>query len=394
MLKDSKMIPLSVPHLEGNEWLYIKECLDTNWVSYVGPFVNRFEQDLAGKTGSRFAVAMNSGTAALHIALLAANVEEDTEVVMPAITFVAPANAVAYCRAWPSLIDVRPLDWQIDVEKLSDFLHKECVRKAGKLWNRATGRAISAILPVHLLGDLADIDSIAELATKFELPIIEDAAECLGATYKSRPIGSPIPGFDCEMRQVITSFNGNKIVTTGGGGALLTDNEAIHAHARHLSTTAKSDAIKFQHDEIGYNYRMNNISAALGTAQLERLDEFVSIKRSTAMKYGNVLGKIDGVTLHPESAAARSIFWLYTVMTRQPSFPVIERLNGIGIQARPIWTPLYELPMFRSGAYAYHCEFATDFHARAISLPSSVGVTDEEIETVAQSLRECIELVP
>src|SRR5581483_2102426 len=157
-------------------------------------------------------------------------------------------------------------------------------------------------------------------AQKFELPIVEDAAECLGARYKDRLIGSPVPGFDSGMRQVITSFNGNKIVTTGGGGALLTDSEHLARRGRHLSTTAKTDAVRFQHDEIGYNYRMNNICAALGTAQLERLDEFVSIKRATAAKYEQSLKKMDGVRLHPESPNGKSIFWLYTVMTTQPSF--------------------------------------------------------------------------
>lgn len=389
--KPSEMIPLSVPTVGGNEWAYIKECLDTNWLSYVGPFVTRFEHDLAVRTGSRFAVATSSGTAALHLALLTAGVRENTEVVMPAITFVAPANAVAYCRAWPVLIDIRPLDWQLDIQKLSDFLHEGCAQKDGKLWNRASGRIVSAILPVHLLGGMADIDSIAELAQRFELPVIEDAAECLGARYKRRDIGAPIPGFDPEMRQVITSFNGNKIVTTGGGGALLTDSKPIYIRARHLSTTAKTDPVKFLHDEIGYNYRMNNICAALGTAQLERLDEFVSIKRRTAAKYRAALQNTDSIRLHPESPAVESIFWLYTVMTSQPSFPVIQDLNAMAIQARPVWTPLYDLPMFRENVHSYHCDFAAEFHACAISLPSSVGITDEQIETVAQRLREILQ---
>ncbi|MBV8866685.1 MAG: LegC family aminotransferase [Acidobacteriaceae bacterium] len=389
--KPSEIIPLSVPTVGGNEWTYIKECLDTNWLSYVGPFVTRFERDLAAHTGSRFAVATSSGTAALHIALLTAGVRENTEVVMPAVTFVAPANAVAYCRAWPVLIDTRPLDWQLDIQKLSDFLHKACTQKDGQLWNRATGRVISAILPVHLLGDMADIDAIAQLAQKFELPIVEDAAECLGATYEGRPIGAPIPGFDPEMRQVITSFNGNKIITTGGGGALLTDAESIYTRARHLSTTAKTDPVRFLHDEIGYNYRMNNICAALGTAQLERLNEFVSIKRRTATKYRAALQNAGGIRAHPESPTGKSIFWLYTVMTSEPSFPAIQNLNAIAIQTRPVWTPLYDLPMFRKKIHSYHCDFAAEFHARAISLPSSVGITDKQIETVAQGLCETLQ---
>ncbi|HSU32393.1 MAG TPA: aminotransferase class I/II-fold pyridoxal phosphate-dependent enzyme [Bryobacteraceae bacterium] len=390
---DFKPIPLSVPTIGGNEWTYIKECLDTNWLSYVGPFVSRFERDLALRTGSRFAVAMNSGTSALHIALLTAGVEPDSEVVMPAITFVAPANAVAYCRAWPVLVDIDPHDWQMDVGKVSDFLNKDCITRDGKLWNRMTGRRISAILPVHLLGDMADVDAIADLAQQFGLPVIEDAAECLGATYKARPIGALSPKIDSEMRQVITSFNGNKIVTTGGGGAVLTDSERMANRGRHLSTTAKSDPVKFQHDEIGYNYRLNNICAALGTAQLERLDEFVAIKRGTAIKYERVLQGSGCARLHPESVSGRSIFWLYTVMTSEPSFPIVERLNGLGIQARPVWTPLYDLPMFHDRAYLSACDFAPKFHEHAMSLPSSVGITDGEIGIVAEALRDSVDRI-
>lgn len=390
----SKQIPLSVPNLGGNEWAYIKECLDTNWVSYVGPFVGRFERDLSVHTGCRFAIAMNSGTSALHLALLTAGVERNTEVIMPAISFVAPANAVAYCGASPVLIDISPIDWQMDVEKLDDFLTKVCVRKLDGLWNRVTDRRISAILPVHLLGDLADVDAIGELAQKFELPMIEDAAECLGARYKGRPIGAAIPGFDPEMRQVITSFNGNKIVTTGCGGAILTDSERLSRHSRHLSTTAKTDPLRFQHDEVGYNYRLNNISAALGTAQLERLEEFVSIKRRTAATYELGLQDLANVRLHPQSPNGESIFWLYTVMTEDPSLPLIEKLNSLGIQVRPLWTPLNELPMFSNRVYSHQCAFSPYLHRHALSLPSSVGITGEEIAMVVTALCKCMEAAP
>ena len=210
MVMMKRTIPLAVPTIRGNEWKYIRECLDTNWVSYLGPFVSRFEHELATRCGANYAVATVSGTAALHLALLNAGVEPETEVIMPAMTFVATANAVRYCGAWPTLIDQQETDWQLDVGKLDDFLKKECTSRSGALVNRNTNRPISALLPVHLLGDMCDIDSVAEIAVKHDLPIVEDAAQCLGVTYKGRSIGAPLPGFDVARRQVITSLNGNK----------------------------------------------------------------------------------------------------------------------------------------------------------------------------------------
>lgn len=385
-------IPLSVPHLAGNEWAYIKECLDTNWVSYVGPFVTKFEEQLSKHAQCRYAVATNSGTAALHIALLNAGVEAESEVVMPAISFIAPANAIAYCRAWPALVDISPVDWQIDVAKLADFLQRDCIENGGALRNRYTGRRISAVLAVHLLGDMADVDEIAELCARYRLPLIEDAAECLGARYKNRGIAAPNPALEPAFRQMITSFNGNKIVTTGGGGALLTNDADLAGRARHLTTTAKSDNLKFEHDAIGYNYRLNNVAAALGAAQLEQLDYFVSLKRAAAEKYRSLLSALPGLRLHPESVTGRSIFWLYTILLKEPALPVIEQMNRLGIQARPVWTPIYAQPTFRDQVHCARCEFARCFHTHAISLPSSVGITNEEIEAVVDALREAREL--
>ena len=304
----ANVVPLCVPEIGGNEWTYIKECLDTNWVSYVGPFVERFEKDLAKKSGASHAVATSSGTAALHIALLLAGVGPDNEVVMPGITFVAPANAVRYCSAWPALIDINPMDWQLDVERLSDFLVDGCTVRDRQLINKTTGRRIAALLPVHLLGGMFDVDAVAELATRFELPLIEDAARILGATYKGRPIGAPCRAYGGPLRLVATSFNGNKIITTGGGGALLCEDAALAARARHLSTTAKADKIEFYHDEVGYNYRLTNLAAALGVAQLEKLDGYVEIKRNIARRYVGSLGKSDSVTLHPSLATVVARF--------------------------------------------------------------------------------------
>ena len=383
-------IPLSVPRLAGNEWAYVKECLDTNWVSYVGPFVDRFERELAVRTGAAVAVATASGTAALHVALRLAGVEADDEVAMPGLTFVAPANAVRYVGAWPLFGDIRADDWQWDVERFARFLETGCAARGGRLVNRTTGRRLAALLPVHLLGGMGDVDAWAELAAKYELPLIEDAAECLGATCKGRPIGAPVPGFRGPFRLVATSFNGNKIITTGGGGALLAEDAALAARAKHLTTTAKADKIEFFHDEVGYNYRLTNLAAALGVAQLEQLDRHVELKRAIAARYADGLGGVPGVRPHPEPAGCRSTFWMYSALLPGAARPVVDRLNAAGVMARPIWMPLVRLPAFAGAAPAMDMPVIEDLYHRGISLPCSAGLEAPEQERVIGTLRECL----
>jgi perosamine synthetase len=383
-------IPLSVPTLGGNEWRYIKECLDTNWVSYLGAFVDRFEKDLAEHSGAAHAVAMTSGTAALHIALLVAGVEPESEVVMPGITFVAPANAVRYVGAWPVLIDLDERDWQIDTGKLADFLENGCSARGGKLYNRATGRRIAALMPVHLLGDMCDVDEVAALASRFDLPLIEDAAECVGAGYRGRGFAAPTPAIDPRRRMVCASFNGNKIVTTGGGGAVLTGDSSLASRAKHLSTTAKTRALEFFHDEVGFNYRMTNLAAAMGVAQLERLPEFAAVKRATAAAYRAAFAGDERITPHPSSPWGDPIYWLYTVMVPGAALPVVEKLNAAGVQSRPVWTPIWELPAFSKNTMVHSSDFAQRFHLHALSLPSSVSITPEEIARVVCELRNTL----
>ena len=380
------MIPLSVPCLTGREWDYIKECLDTNWVSYVGPFVERFERELAAGAGSAFAVATSSGTAALHVALLMAGVGADDEVLMPGLTFVSPANAVRYCGAWPVLGDVRPDDWQWDIDQVARFLANDCRVQGGRLVNKSTGRRIAALLPVHLLGGLCDVEAVAALAARYELPLVEDAAECLGATRNGRPIGAPVPGFKGPFRMVATSFNGNKIITTGGGGALLTDDAALAAKAKHLTTTAKADKTEFFHDVVGYNYRLTNVAAAMGVAQLEQLDHFVSIKRDIARRYAEGLGRLPGLTLHPEPTSCRSTFWLYSVRLQTPARPVVDRMNAQSIMCRPLWVPINRLPAFASCPCLSALPEIGSLYRHVISLPSSVGLDEAAQARVCAAL--------
>jgi perosamine synthetase len=383
-------IPLSVPELRGNEWQYVKECLDTNWVSYVGPFVERFERELATSVMARHAVATSSGTAALHIALLLAGVGRDDEVVMPGLTFVAPANAVRYCGAWPTFTDIRADDWQWDVAQVADFLAQRCAVGDGKLHNKQTGRRIAALLPVHLLGGMCDVDAVAELASRYELPLIEDAAECLGATYRGRPIGAPCPAYRGPLRLTITSFNGNKVITTGGGGAIFTDDDALARHAKHLTTTAKADKIEFLHDEVGYNYRLTNVAAAIGVAQLEKLEEYVEIKRRIAARYATGLRDGPGIRPHPEPAHNRSTFWLYSVELDRPARPIVDALNARGIMSRPMWVPLHRLPSFERACFAMPQRHCDALYERALSLPCSVGLTAADQERVIRQLRAAL----
>jgi perosamine synthetase len=256
-----RVIPNAVPHLAGNEWKYLKECLDTNWVSSVGPFVSRFELEVSAYVGVDHAVATVNGTAALHVALLAAGVRLGDEVLVPALTFIATANAVTYCGAHPVFLDSEALSWGLDADKLADFLSRECAIEDGQVVNRASGRIVRAVLPVHLYGHPVDLDAVLEVTRRYPLAVVEDAAEALGARYKGIAVG-------CHGLVSCLSFNGNKIITTGGGGMVLTRYPEVAARVRRLTTQARTDALEYIHEETGYNYRLTNLQAALGVAQL------------------------------------------------------------------------------------------------------------------------------
>ena len=378
-------VPLSVPAMHGNEWLYVKECLDTNWVSSAGPFVDRFEQNIADRLGLGHAVAVMNGTSALHLALLVAGVERDDEVLMPALTFIAPANAVRYLGAWPVFIDVEPGYWQMDPEKLAAFIERECTWSGGALKNRRTHRRVKAVLPFDILGHPCDIDPIVDAARSRELRVIEDATEGLGALYKNRPVGG-------RADLACLSFNGNKIITSGGGGMITTDRADWAARARYLSTQAKDDPIEYEHGAIGYNYRLTNLQAALGVAQLEQLDRYVEAKRRIAATYTSALTAVAGIAPMREASWAFSTFWLYTVSIDAARYgadsrAVMRRLADRGIQSRPLWQPLSH-----SAALA-DCQSAGTpvterVAASALSLPSSVDLTPADQARVIAALTE------
>lgn len=377
-------VPLCVPELHGNEWAYIKECLDTNWVSSVGAYVDRFEQMLADFSGNKFAVAASSGTAALHTALLVVGIQPDDEIILSVLTFIAPANAVRYAGAWPVFIDAEPEYWQMDPKKLAEFLEKGCQWKNGTLINRATGRRVRAIIPVHVLGHPCKMDEIVALARQYNLIIIEDATESLGAKFQDQMAGH-IGDIACF------SFNGNKLITTGGGGMIVSDNEAWAKKAKYLTTQAKDDPLEFVHGEVGYNYRLTNLLAAMGCAQMEQVVEYVAIKRRIASVYQQALADVPGLTLMKEAPWATSAFWLYTVLVDEMEYGLDSRallgeLGRAGIQSRPLWQPLHLSPVF-AALPKMAAPVAERLNREAISLPCSVGLTEQEQDRVIAAIR-------
>ena len=376
-------IPLAVPAVHGNEWRYIKECLDTNWVSSVGPFVDRFESEVAARVGTRFGVATVNGTAALHVALLLAGVKPEDEVLVSTLTFIAPVNAIRYVGAWPAFIDAEPDYWQMDPSAVVDFLQRGCRWHEGALYNRLTGRCVSAVIPVHILGHPVDLDPIIEIARKYNLKIIEDATEGLGATYRGRPLGS-IGDIGCF------SFNGNKIITTGGGGMLVTSNEEWARKAKYLTTQAKDDPTEYVHSEIGYNYRLTNLLAAMGCAQLEQLEKFIAAKRRIAGRYAEGL-RLPGISLMKEASWASSSWWLYTVLVDNAVFgkdsrQLMRSLNSKKIQTRPLWQPIH-LSAAHRGRSVTKMPIAEKLYQQALSLPCSAGLGDEEQSRVIEEVR-------
>ena len=377
-------IPLCIPEIAGNEWQYLKECLDTGWVSSAGPFVDRFEKEMAAYLGVRYAVALLNGTAALHMALLVAGVEPGDEVLVSDLTFIAPVNAIRYVGAFPVLVAPESRYWQIDPDSVCTFLEKECQWKNGALYNRTTDRRVRALLPVHILGHPVAIDTIVEAGRKFDLTVIEDATEGLGALFHGRPVGS-LTDVSC------LSFNGNKLITSGGGGMLVTNRKDWAEKARYLSTQAKDDPVEFVHKEVGFNYRLTNLQAAVGCAQLEHIEQHIERKRAIATRYTEALKKVVGLTPMGEAAEAFSTFWMYTILINEEEYglssrQLLEKLSARGIQTRPLWAPMHQNPA-HAGSIHYGCGVSDTLYGQSLCLPCSVGLTNVQQETVIQAVR-------
>ncbi|MDD3024600.1 MAG: LegC family aminotransferase, partial [Syntrophomonadaceae bacterium] len=336
---------LHEPFFAGNEWTYVKKCLDSGWVSSAGEYVRLFEKQLEEYTGAKYVIAVVNGSAALHISLLILGVSAGDEVLIPALTFIATANAVSYCGAIPHFVDSEAKTLGLNPFKLGEYLNEIVELRPEGCFNKNSGRRIKAVVPMHTFGHPVDMDPLLEICRKYSLSIIEDAAESLGSYYKKQHTG--------RLGQVsILSFNGNKIITTGGGGAILTDNEGMASLARHLSTQAKRPhQWLYHHDRQGFNYRMPNINAALGCAQMEELPDFIEQKRDLARRYQEAFAEVYGVEIFQEPVYARSNYWLNVLLLDEEYSAqrdkLLESTNSQGIMTRPAWTLMPQLPMFQ-----------------------------------------------
>jgi len=361
-------LALHEPTFAGNEWAYVKECLDSGWVSTAGKYVGRFEDMLRQATGAAHASAVMNGTAALHVCLLLAGVRPRDEVVIPTLTFVATANAVAYCGATPHFVDSEERTLGMDADKLDRHLREAARLQDGICVNAATGAPIRAVVPMHVFGHPVDLDALAEVCGRWRLALVEDAAESLGAHYRGRHTGNV--GLLSAL-----SFNGNKVATTGGGGAVLTNDARLGQRAKHLTTTARLvHRWSFLHDEVGYNYRMPNLNAALGCAQLEQLPRFIEAKRSLAARYAAAFAGVPGARIFVEQPWAKSSYWLNALILDAPDLALrdllLEQTNARGIQTRPVWTLMHRLPHFAACPRA-DLSAAESLDARIVNLPSS-----------------------
>ncbi len=362
---------LHEPVFQGKEWDYLKDCLDSGYVSSIGQYVERFEKQISEFTNSKYAVAVVSGTAALHLGLLVCGVKQKDEVLIPSLTFVATANAVSYCGAVPHFVDVSEVNLGIDAKKLRKYLREISVMKDGCCINKVTERQIKAVVPMHVFGHPCDLTALSEISDEFNIMLIEDAAEAIGSFYQDKHVGT-------YGKLGVLSFNGNKTITTGGGGMILTDDIMIAKKARHLSTTAKkAHPFKYFHDEIGFNYRMPNLNAALGCAQLEQLPNILSKKRELFKIYSKVFSDISEIKIFEEPSCCRSNYWLQTLILDEKYIEcqedIITSCIEAGINVRPAWTPLHQLKIFENSP-ASIMPISSNLAKRIINIPSGVGL--------------------
>jgi aminotransferase in exopolysaccharide biosynthesis len=363
------MIPLSIPHLAGNELKYVTDCIETGWVSSAGSYVTKFEQMVAEFTENKFGVAASSGTSGLHLAMHMLGIGLGDIVLVPNITFIASANAVAYTKATPVFIDVDPDTWQMDLDLLESWLA------------RNNSPNVKAIMPVHVLGNMCNMPKLMDIALRYELHVIEDSTEALGSYWNKKPAGS----FG-EMN--VFSFNGNKIITTGGGGVIVTNDEAHAKRAKHLSTQSKVDPETYYHDEIGFNYRLVNILAAIGVAQMEQLPDFILKKKAMDAYYRAHLAGVGDIKFQKIEAEVDPNCWLFTFYTKRQA-AILMALKKEDIIARPFWYPMNQLPMFSENTYVTKNDYARDIHLNCLSIPSSVNLRQEDLEKVVRVIKEC-----
>ena len=376
------MIPLAVPNLCGREAEYLQECIDSTFVSSVGPFVDRLEQMVAEQSGASHGVATSSGTTGLHLALTAVGVGRDDLVILPSFTFIASANAIAHCGAAPWLLDVDPDSWTLDADCLRQALEEETVRQGDEVVHRASGRRVAAIMPVYTLGVVANMDLVALVAKEFGLPVVADAACAMGAEYKQEPVGG-------LADLTVFSFNGNKTFTAGGGGAVVGCSDALVGLCKHLSTTARKGR-DYDHDRIGFNYRMPNINAAVGCAQLEQAKEFIAAKRRIAKRYTEDLAVLAGLKAFPAPDWSRSTCWFSGVVVEGGEWPSVaetcKKLQQEGIQARIFWKPIHFQMPYKHAPVSW-VGVSEGIWSQILTLPCSTQLTDSEQDQVIETMK-------
>jgi perosamine synthetase len=385
---DRKFIPLSVPNLKGNELKYVTHAVESEWVSTGGPYVNEFEDKVAKYAKCKGAVSCQNGTSGLHIALEVCGVARDDEVIVPTLTFIAAVNPVKYIGAEPIFMDCDD-SLTIDADKLRRFCETECELIAGVLVNKKTEKSIKAVIVVHVFGNMADMEGVMETADKYNLKVVEDATEAIGTYYLSGKYEGKHAGTIGDVG--VYSFNGNKIMTTGGGGMIVSDDEEILRKAKHLTTQAKTDEIYYTHDEIGYNYRMTNIQAAMGVAQLEQLEDFIRIKKTNYDFYKKEIQKIPGLQILDFKDNIRPNYWFYALCI-EPEYPlnkdqVIRYLASKNIQARPIWGLISDQKPY-IGNQKYMIAQAQLYLDKIVNIPCSSNLTEEEAEYVVNCLKQ------
>lgn len=405
----SDIIPLSVPSIQGNEWKYIKECLDTEWISSTGKYVELFEKKIAEYTGAKYTIACVNGTSALHVSLILAGVQPNDEVLVPTLTFIAPINAVKYCKAYPIFMDADKY-YNLDIRKIIEFIRKETklvnnespivntLQKNKKLKitnhktpitvNRKTGRRISAIIPVHVFGNAVWLDELDEVCKERNIKIVEDASESIGTIYIRGNFTSKHTGTIGELGCL--SFNGNKIITTGGGGMILTNNEEYARRAKYLTTQAKDNELRYIHNEIGYNYRLTNIQAALGVAQLEQLANYLKIKKKNYKFYKKNIDQIPGLHLAEVPEYAENNYWMYALQIDKNTYKkdreeLMSYLSSRKIQTRPVWY-LNHLQKPYKDCQNYKIEKALGLLERTLNIPCSVNLTKHDINRILEVL--------
>jgi perosamine synthetase len=379
------VIPLAIPNMCGNEAKYLQECVDTNFVSTAGPFVPRFEKMVAEMAGSKLGVATSAGTTGLQLALLAVGVGRDDLVILPSWTFIASANAIAHCGAQPWLFDIAADSWTLDADLLARSLDAEAEKRDGGVFNKLTGRRIAAIMPVYTLGLPAEMQRLVPIAHEWGLPVIADCAAALGASIEGKPVGQ------LGANLSVFSFNGNKTLTCGGGGAVVGDDEHLCAKVRHLSTTARVGA-NYDHDVVGYNYRMTNVSAAIGCAQMENAEMLVAAKRRIAARYNEEFKDLDGVNLFPAPNWAESACWFSGIQVLAQNISMadlIERLQSKGIGTRSFWKPMHYQAPFKD-VPTTTMEITESLWPIVLTLPCSTNLSDDEQSQVIAAVKRCL----